>query len=528
MSGFDVAVLGSGFAGTILSRCLAACGMTVVLIERGQHPRFALGESSTPLANLSLERLALRFGFDDLYNQAAWGRWQQAGLQRQGGLKRGFTFFRHVRGDRQPPSATRSLWVAASPDAARGDSQWLRASVDAALVQRAIAEGVEVMQGTRLVELRRQQSGWLLDLERGRDRLRLAADFFVDAAGSARFAGQHLGGGSRAAALSADLVYGHFTDVAPPPDEEPALYESAWSAVHHLLDDSWMYELRFGNGTVSAGVLATSPRAVRSATRGDQGRSPEAAFHDALQPYPWLSNRFSSAGRTHPVTRAMGIGYLARRAVGDGWAMLPHSYAFVDPLFSTGISWSLLGVERLAEVLAGARSGLRRYDLLLDREAAHLGLLLCAAYRNLSDFDRFGTVARAYFVAASFQETCQRLLLPAEAPWPSSLGLEPLGDWHWAGLLGADDPLLAALFRGLEKAQDDRAQLETVLAEACRTRDVAGFSAVANRYAVDVEALRPCFALLGLSAVEGERRLPRLWSPERFADAEAVHATSES
>ena len=35
---------------------LAVLGYDVVLLERGTHPRFAIGESSTPLANLSLER----------------------------------------------------------------------------------------------------------------------------------------------------------------------------------------------------------------------------------------------------------------------------------------------------------------------------------------------------------------------------------------------------------------------------------------------------------------------------------------
>ena len=32
-----------------------------MLIERGRHPRFAIGESSTPLANLLLEELADRY-----------------------------------------------------------------------------------------------------------------------------------------------------------------------------------------------------------------------------------------------------------------------------------------------------------------------------------------------------------------------------------------------------------------------------------------------------------------------------------
>ena len=55
----EVAIVGSGFAGSLLARILSVLGYDVVLLERGRHPRFAIGESSTPLANLSLERIGL-------------------------------------------------------------------------------------------------------------------------------------------------------------------------------------------------------------------------------------------------------------------------------------------------------------------------------------------------------------------------------------------------------------------------------------------------------------------------------------
>ena len=57
--------MGSGFAGSLMARVLAVQGYDVVLLERGAHPRFAIGESSTPLANLSLERLGTRYGMAD-------------------------------------------------------------------------------------------------------------------------------------------------------------------------------------------------------------------------------------------------------------------------------------------------------------------------------------------------------------------------------------------------------------------------------------------------------------------------------
>ena len=57
----DIAIVGSGFAGALAALALGKRGRRVVLIERGRHPRFVIGESSTPLCNLLLEELADRY-----------------------------------------------------------------------------------------------------------------------------------------------------------------------------------------------------------------------------------------------------------------------------------------------------------------------------------------------------------------------------------------------------------------------------------------------------------------------------------
>jgi len=86
----EVVIVGSGFAGSLLARVLAVQGYDVMLLERGTHPRFAIGESTTPLANLSLERLATRYGLRDCYRLAAHGRWMAHYPELRRGLKRGF------------------------------------------------------------------------------------------------------------------------------------------------------------------------------------------------------------------------------------------------------------------------------------------------------------------------------------------------------------------------------------------------------------------------------------------------------
>src|ERR1044071_20207 len=92
---FDVAVVGSGFGGAPAAMIARRLGRSVILLERGRHPRFAIGESSTPLANLLLEELACRYDLPRLQPLAKWGAWQKTYPRIACGLKRGFSFFHH-------------------------------------------------------------------------------------------------------------------------------------------------------------------------------------------------------------------------------------------------------------------------------------------------------------------------------------------------------------------------------------------------------------------------------------------------
>src|SRR5260221_3447467 len=141
----EVAIVGSGFAGSLMARCLAVLGYDVVLLERSTHPRFAIGESSAPLANLSLERLGVRYGLDDCYQLATHGRWLDHFPELRRGLKRGFTFYRHHPGESFANRGLDSerLLVAASPIDALGDTHWVRADVDHHFVREAVAAGVD-------------------------------------------------------------------------------------------------------------------------------------------------------------------------------------------------------------------------------------------------------------------------------------------------------------------------------------------------------------------------------------------------
>ncbi|MFI5230514.1 MAG: NAD(P)/FAD-dependent oxidoreductase, partial [Gemmatimonadales bacterium] len=458
---FDVAVVGSGFAGSLLARIVATLGYDVVLIERGTHPRFAIGESSTPMANLTLERIGARYGFADCVDLSTHGRWLSRRPELMRGRKRGFTFYRHHPGDAFTNRGLESerLLVAASPDDVIADTHWLRADVDHHFVRKAIAAGVTYRERVELTRATFDANGAQLHGHtRDGEPVDIDARFVVDASGPGGcLATQlHIPSDIHRTRTRAGLVFSHFDGVRLMADALPDLpagpYPDDWAAVHHLLDEGWMYSLRFDDGVTSAGVLL-SPRGA-SALNG--GANADAIWRTVLGRYPTLGDLFASARPRFPLKYVPAIQHRLARAAGDRWALLPHAYAFVDPLFSTGISWSLLGVERLASAFEHARERgeapdretLARYDALLAAEADQIDRLVAGAYKAMSHFDLFAAQAMIYFALVSYSEVQQRFA--------------PNDDWAWSGFLGVRDPIAAPL------PQESLNRLDTIVSDETR------------------------------------------------------------
>lgn len=493
-----IAIVGSGFAGSILARVLAVQGHRVLLLDRGRHPRFALGESSTPLAALCLERLAARYGQEDLHALAAWGRWTERLPHLRRGLKRGFTFYGHEpdRPYANGPENERRLLVAASPSDRIADTHWLREDVDHHLVREAGAAGVEVLEKVDLDGLERTSDGWRLSGTRRGRSIRFEADLLFDASGPGGFLARHLPIPPAATGPRPDtmLVFGHFEGVAGFPEMPAGPYPDEQAAVHHLLQEGWMYVLPFDHGTVSAGFVVS-----RNAELG--ALPPEQTWERLLHRYPTLRDQFATARPVRPLGTIPRLQHRLSQAAGDRWALLPHAFCFLSPLFSTGIAWSLLAVERLALSLETG-TGLDRYGALLDREADHIQRLLGGAYEALRDFDLFAAYSSFYFAAASFGEASQRLLPTA----PDG------GPWAWEGFLGSTDPVMNEILERCLAALEPGRSYEEEIRSAIAPRNLAGLADPGrNRlYPVDMEPLVENAGLLGLTKEEIRREIPRL------------------
>ena len=185
----DVAIIGSGFGGSLTALALRARGQRVALIERGRHPRFAIGESSTPLANLLIEELAARYDLPQVRPFCKWGSWQRLRPDVACGLKRGFTFLFHQPGQEfaDTDEHQRQLLVAASPHDAIADTHWYRPQFDQALAGEAQRAGAEYLDMTRLECLSHHGDSSILDGEREGRPVRVSARFVIDASGPRGF-----------------------------------------------------------------------------------------------------------------------------------------------------------------------------------------------------------------------------------------------------------------------------------------------------------------------------------------------------
>lgn len=527
MPGLHVVIVGAGFAGTILARLLTRQGHEVSLVERGTHPRFALGESSTPLAAICLERLAARYGLEDLHDLAAYGRWLRHMPEVRRGLKRGFTFYGHLPGKPFVNDAgnVNRLLVAASPHDGVADSHWLREDVDHFLVRRAVAEGVAYQDRVEVDDLEQRAGGFRLSAVHHGERFDLAADLVIDASGTGGALARLLPVPSvvERVQLNTGLVYGHFegmqpfAEAAPEAEFPPGPYPDERAAVHHILPEGWMYVLPFDHGVVSAGFVIEA---------GDSWQAlaalpPERAWRCVLERHATLARQLGEAQPVHPVGIIPRLQRRLGRAAGPNWAMLPHGFCFLSPLFSTGIAWSLLGVERLALILEEAGSGprdasrlaagLERYASLLATEADHLEALVGAAYQARHDFNVFCAHSYLYFAAVSYAEASQRLLPPPERT----------GSWAWEGFCGAADPVIrdavvragALLAReGPERSAPFAGEYFEAIRRLIAPRNVAGLADPARRrlYPVDLDTLMECAPLLGLNPDQVRRELPRL------------------
>jgi FADH2 O2-dependent halogenase len=424
----DAVILGSGFSGSLLAWILATAGRSVLVLDRQSHPRFAIGESSTPTADFLLAHLADRWNLPSLAPLACWGTWKQSYPEVLGGKKRGFSYYQHLPGQRfhEDDRHSQSLLVAASCEDHWSDTHWLRSSVDHFLAQQASAAGASIEERREVVQCNWDPTcrQWHVDFKQPDNPSlplqSIQTPWVIDASGAgtalAPWVNNHRDDDWMRTRTRA--IFGHFTGVADfhpfASADDPFAGDDA--AQHHLLDSGWIWMLRMERGITSVGLV--EPYESQTPLP-----SPEHHFQKLLKEFPTIAPLMSDATCIAPTT-GMGqtLGRMSRcmaRAAGPGWFSLPLAYGFVDPLHSSGIAHALSGVARVAEAILGDSKELperiARYNNDLRREVEWIDLLVASCYAAQPSFERFRAAASLYFVAAvAFEQQ----LANDPAQWP--------------------------------------------------------------------------------------------------------------
>jgi FADH2 O2-dependent halogenase len=416
---YDFAVIGSGFGGSITAMGLKQMGYSVCIIEKGIHPRFAIGESSTPIADMILRDIADNYKLPFLKQISRYGEWQKFFPEVRCGLKRGFSYYHHQKGKwfESDSDHKHELLVAASLDDYNSDTNWLRIDVDQFLLKKAKKIGVDVFENSEIVQLDRieEQKEWAVRRESGNNTIQFSAKWIIDATGSGHFSKKFFNTTNEVSTFktNSEAIYTHFRGVPTWLDylNEQKISVSDYpyspddSALHHIIDEGWIWMLRFNDGLLSCGVVMDKHSKSNSEHRGDH----QDLWNDILIQYPSIHEILKNSAHANSPGRFIYSDRLQRKlsqTFGEGWIALNHTAGFVDPMHSTGIAFTLSGIERLLDLFrdrSGGTIGQNELKKIQDKtfkELEFIDLLVSSTYRSRWNPELFTAAVMLYFVAS--------------------------------------------------------------------------------------------------------------------------------
>jgi flavin-dependent dehydrogenase len=337
----DVVVIGGGPAGSTTATRLAQLGHRVVLLEKSTHPRFHIGESLLP-ANLPLfEKLGVAREIEAI----GIDKWGATFVSPYHDFKSGFEF-----GDAMDPAMPKAYEVR-------------RSEFDEILFRNAARHGVETREDCRVRDF---------DVGGGDTRPRVRAAlgdggerewhprFVVDATGRDTLFANRFKIKRRNADHASAAVFGHFRNAQRDPGRNEGNIIIAW------FEHGWFWFIPLKDGTTSVGAVVW-PYYMKSR------KKPVREFlMDTIAMSPELSERLKDAELVAEPEATGNYSYQCSSCQGENYVMVGDAYAFVDPVFSSGVLLAMNGGFAAAEVVhakladpgkeAAAR---RRYELML-------------------------------------------------------------------------------------------------------------------------------------------------------------------
>ena len=390
---YDVAILGSGLAGTTLAACLANNGASVIVIDAGSHPRFAIGESTIPYTSMMMRLISERYNVPEI-------KWLttfesvQSKISTNCGIKRNFGFLYHRPGEEQKPAEAHEFPI---PKITHTENHFFRQDVDAWLLTVALKYGVTVRQHCKVTDVEIDDAGVTIIPERGE---RVRVKFVVDASGYRSPLAQKFGVRETPTRLhhQSRSLFTHMIGVTPYEHTVPEGIHgnpTRWSqgTLHHLFPGGWLWVIPFDNHHRASNALCSVGLSVDPRVHPTPDCSPEREFSRWLADFPSVAAQFVNARAAREWVRTERLQYSSKQTVGYRWCLTSHAAGFTDALFSRGLSNTMDIINalgwRLLDAIKDDDFSVDRFSYVQDLEQGLLDFnddLVANAYTSFGDF----------------------------------------------------------------------------------------------------------------------------------------------
>lgn len=474
---YDVIILGTGIGGTMLGALLARNKLRVLMLDSETHPRFAIGEATTPDTNFRLKLLALKYGLPEISFLSAFQPLRDF-VSPACGVKRAFSFLYQREGKDQVATETHQYPTLAPPMGP--DCHFFRQDTDAYMMAVAVNYGANVRQKTRIAEIDIQADHVTLTSEKGEA---FRGKYLVDGTGmksvlSHKF---HLRDDPDNFRTNTRAIFTHmvgvrlYDQVGASRKKHGLKYPLSQSTLHHVFEGGWFWIIPFNNHQDSTNPLCSVGLVLNRRVHPETGMDAEEEFWSYVNKFPDMVRQFEGAQAIRDWVSTGRLQYGAKSISGHRYCLLSHAGFFIDPLYSTGLALTTAWVDLLGgQLLKAFESGdfsvesFEHLNVFFSNNIGYADEMVSSSFVAFRDFDLWDAWFRVWVVALFIGTSLNASLYLRYRQTKDRRVLDQTGKEPYSVLLGGKFPEFQKLYRQALSEMDRVRDGEASPAEAAQ------------------------------------------------------------